>query len=125
MRDRGPTGQFACGAFRIDVDPLRRGSIGELVDAILGNFDLVADADFGADSALEVVKIVEHAHSLLLWSDSQKRANALNRHLWHCSWDDGFGLGIGDHVRDAQPGSRFHHGRAGQTGAVIAKRFEG
>ena len=63
MRDRGPTGRFACGAFRVDVDPLLvAGRFGELVDAILGNFDLVADADFGADSALEVVKIVEHAH---------------------------------------------------------------
>jgi hypothetical protein len=63
MRDRGPTGRFACGAFRVDVDPLLvAGRFGELVDAILGDFHSVADADLGADSALEVIKVVEHAH---------------------------------------------------------------
>src|SRR6266487_5118865 len=63
MRDRFPTGRFACGAFHVDVDPLLVASrFGELVDAILGDFHPVADADLGADGALEVVKVFEHAH---------------------------------------------------------------
>jgi hypothetical protein len=41
MRDRFPTGRFACGAFHVNVDPLLVASrFGKLVDAILG--DLLA-----------------------------------------------------------------------------------
>ena len=45
----------------VDVNPLFvPGRLGECVDAVLGNFDPVADADLCADSGLELFEVLEH-----------------------------------------------------------------
>lgn len=57
VRDRGLARQFARGARLVDVDPLFvPGRVGECVDAVLGKFNPVADADLGADAALSSSK---------------------------------------------------------------------
>jgi hypothetical protein len=90
--------------------PCRRGSIARRrslwLDAILGDFHPVADADLGADSALEVVKVVEHAH--LAAPVVRLKPATSNCHFRHRGRDDEFGLGIGNHLRDADTRRRFH-----------------
>jgi hypothetical protein len=62
----------------------------------LGDFHPVADADLGADSALEVVKVVEHAH--LAAPVVRLKPATSNCHFRHRGRDDEFGLGIGNHL---------------------------
>src|SRR6267378_3764903 len=76
MRDGLTTRRLACGAFRVDMNPLLvAGRLGELVDAVLGDLDPVADADLGADSGLELIEIVEHSHRALV--DSRRAGSQL------------------------------------------------
>ena len=50
MRDGCAVGRFGPCAFGVQMNPLMvAGGFGELVDAVLGDFEPVADGDFLAD----------------------------------------------------------------------------
>jgi hypothetical protein len=65
MRDRRAVGTFLLGPLDIDVDPLVvAGDIGEVIDALLVDFQPFADAEFGADQTGRVVDGGNELHEI-------------------------------------------------------------
>src|SRR5579859_2428961 len=85
VRDRHAERRFTARAFDIDVDPLMvSGGFGKAVDALLRNFQPVADHDFLADLAGQLLETAEYCtrHPMLLL---RRSSPAMYRNQWACA----------------------------------------